>query len=273
MTHLESAILGCVQGLSEFLPISSSGHLVLAADLMGLENQENGAAFEVVLHLGSLLAVFLVFRVELWALIKTLPALLRVSECHTLYAENMEYRRAVLVALATLPVVVIGLTLKSRILELFDQPLFAAAMLLVTALILLATKFLPPPQAKPNHGLTMPAALFVGCAQVLALLPGISRSGTTISAALFRGIDRDEAGRFSFFLAIPAILGAAVLELPKLFEGTEHTSLSVLTLGFLCAFVSGYWALRILLKLVVAGRFWFFAPYLAIVALSFVLFR
>ena len=258
MTTADALLLGLIQGLTEFLPVSSSGHLVLGQDLMGLE-LGGGVAFEVVVHLGTLASVVFVFRKFITEMVFESPALLRPAGWKSRYADRPAFRRLVLLVPATIPAALVGFLGKDALQGLFENPRVVACMLGVTGLIL----FLPLRFGSRDSAgglLDLPRALIMGVAQAAAIIPGISRSGSTITAGLCSGLDREEAGAFSFLMAIPAILGAAVLELGDL----EQIGLGAgpLIAGFLAAAVSGYLALLLLLRMVRHGRLWVFSPYL-----------
>lgn len=302
---LEALILGVVQGLTEFIPVSSSGHLVLIPYLTGLE--ERGLAFDVLLHVGTLGAVLLYFSGELLAIAR---GLLRLDTSE----QGRVYRRVGLyIVPASVPVALVGLTLEQRIAGVFQSPLAVALLLLGTAALLLAAEAVrdhriraagavtpqassvpdepidsdrtwdgtwragtaiaaPAPTAALPLGedpadprgtglsdLTLRQAMVVGLLQCLALLPGISRSGTTIAAGVFAGLTREAATRFSFLLVVPALLGATALSLPDLARGGDTAA--ELAAGVLAAFVSGYLAIRFLVALVSRERLTGFAYY------------
>jgi undecaprenyl-diphosphatase len=241
-------LLAVVQGLTEFLPVSSSGHLVILHHLIGFS--EGDVFLDVVLHMGTLLAVLVVYWREVRRLL-------------TFDASAVQYLVALVVG--TLPAVVIGLLLKDPIESLFGNPRAAAGALVFTGLILLSTRHtdskvrnLPGgwhPVAPPLH-----KALLIGCAQALAIMPGISRSGSTIAASLWLGLARDEAARFSFLLSVPAIAGALVLQLFSGVGESEAGGLALL-LGAGVAFLVGLFAIRLTALMVVQKHFWKFAFY------------
>ena len=254
---LQAMMLGVLQGLTEFLPVSSSGHLVLGRDLLGLPAAET-PAFEIVVHLGTLASILVVMRAQVLEVVKAVPCLGRPSRWAQKIADDRGFRHLVLLIPATLPTVLAALLFKEQIDESFTRPQQAAAMLLVTAVILMSTRFLIGRVATPELGLG--AALIMGLAQCLAIIPGISRSGTTIAAGLWAKGERDQVGAFSFLMAIPAILGAAVLHVGDI--GAVSIGAGQLVLGFLTSFATGTVALIVLLKMVSHGRLWLFAPYL-----------
>jgi len=294
MTLVQAAILGLVQGLTEFLPVSSSGHLVVAERILGLQSEGGGVFFEVVLHAGSLAAVLAIFGKDLLRILsasfKGLGLLLRGRVAQSV-AET-DARLGIFILVATLPTALIGLGFKDLFESLFSNLIAVGGAFLITGLLLFLSgrrnaklrlkaedEGAPPASATTSEkssswseaedGLAARAAssmrwtdaLVIGLLQGVAITPGISRSGTTIAAALFLGLDRKLAARFSFLLSVPAILGALILHLRHGF-GESPLGLDLLAFGFLCAAVSGYLALRVLLKIVDRGRFGSFAYYL-----------
>ena len=256
MDLLWAALLGLVQGLTEFLPVSSSGHLVLAGHLIGLPS--TGLVFELLLHLATLAAVVFYYRSDVMGLFKAVPRALRAPRIG--YHEDPEVRLGLLIIAASIPTAVIGLAFKDHFEALTAYPQAVGGALLVTAVLLLATHFIQPRQSDLN----LRVALLIGLAQGLAITPGISRSGATIALALLLGIATTQAARFSFLISIPAIAGAAIL---KLRDGLDQLEFLPAVVGFLVASISGYLALRWLVALVKARRFAAFAPYCAVVGL------
>ena len=243
MTTIEAAILGVVQGLTEFLPISSSGHLVIAQHFLNVN--DGGLFFEVLLHFATLLAVVAVYRKDIVDLIK------RPFQKYTY-----------ILLIGTIPTGIIGLVFKDSFEQMFSSVTIVGYMLLVTGFILLAAEFFSgiiftSPEVKYWQGFV------VGIAQGLAITPGISRSGTTIATGILLGLDRKEAARFSFLLSIPAILGASILEMKDL---TLSTAMSVglilpYAVGFAAAAVSGYLAIKLLLGMLTKGKLYYFSIY------------
>lgn len=225
---LEAALWGLIQGLTEFLPISSSGHLVLIPALFGQEGPD--LATSAILHLGTLAAVLAYFRSDLLQMAKF----------------DAPGRKFIgLLLLGTIPAAAIGLTFGDQIDEMSSNPRWVALALMATGILLIATRFIKIGQREVS-ATEVPDAVFIGTIQAFALIPGVSRSGMTISAALSRGYDPVQAARFSFLLGVPAIAGAGLLSLPDLFEGGLRTELLV---GMLVAAVSGYAAIALLLRL------------------------
>ena len=253
-----SALLGLVQGLTEFLPVSSSGHLSLFSFwLPDSQMGDEQVARNLVLHLGTLLPVLIVYRQSLLGIVKdgmggSEPILQRSG-----------MRLLFWMFLGSLPTAIIGLAFKDHFEAMFDQPVMVGSAFLATGLLLLATRWIQGGETG-ELGMKWWQALVIGMVQGMAITPGISRSGSTIAAGLLVGLDREYAARYSFLLSIPAIAGASILELKDL-HLTMDQALPLVT-GFFTALISGYFALLILLKLVNRGAFWKFSPYLCLVA-------
>ena len=261
MKSVEAIVLGTVQGLTEFLPVSSSGHLVLFQNLFGLKEPE--LLFDICLHVGTLSAVIIVFYREILDILKALfqfPVRMKTAGGFTRLCEtDASIRMALLIVVGSIPTAVIGLLFKKITDQLFGSITIVGVMLLVTGTILWLTRNIRG-DGRPISKTTLKDALLIGIIQGLAILPGISRSGSTISTALFLGIDRKVAGRYSFLLSIPAIIGALLLGLdsPEL-----HTAIPMGTIivGSVVSALVGWFALVILLRVVDRGQLHRFAPY------------
>lgn len=253
---LSAALLGVVQGLTEFLPVSSSGHLVLFEHIFPV--QGDPVAFDLVLHIGTLLPVLVVYRADLMGIVRDLLG------GDVPFWERRGVRLLVMMIIGTIPTGLIGVLFKDTFESLFSAPLYVGAAFAVTGAVLWATRYIQPgAQTEADAPWWKSAA--VGVAQGLAITPGISRSGSTIAAGMLLGLDREAAARLSFLLSIPAILGAFVLKSRDL----ESWDVSVvpMAVGFVAAAVSGYLALIGLLWLVRRGDFSWFAPYLWILSI------
>ncbi len=250
MTLLSVIILAVIQGLTEFLPVSSSGHLALAGMIMKVP--EGDMTFEIVVHLGTLMAVLAVYMKDLSELVSGLFR--RKRESLVL---------AGLLIIGSIPAAVAGFLLADSIEKAFNSPVLVSVMLLITGCVLFSTRFV---KSGNRNNPTITGSLIVGISQAMALLPGISRSGFTISTGLFAGIRKEKAARFSFMLSIPAIAGAAVLKLGD--TGSSGIDLSLMITGFVISALTGYLALRILLKFLRAGKFSIFAWYCWLLGLS-----
>ncbi len=260
-----AALLGAVQGLTEFLPVSSSGHLALAEHWLvtrrGIAMPQD-ILFECLVHVGTLLAVVFHYRRDLVALGRCwLSTAWRRS---TRSADPLWHLTLALIV-GTVVTAVIGLALEDVVKPIFAMPRVVGAMLLVTAALLTATRWAPPPR-EGSGGITLAQAVVIGVLQGIAVTPGISRSGATIAVALLLGVGRAEAARFSFLLSIPAILGATLLEMRDL-EGTTLTP-GAMAAGLVTAALVGYAALVVLVGFVSRGRLAWFAPYCVIVGVA-----
>lgn len=244
---LGAAFLGILQGLTEFLPVSSSGHLVLFQQFMEIAGDE--VLFDLVLHVGTLLPVLYFYRGQVAELV-TDP--LRGQGP---FMERHGVKLWVLLIVASIPTAIIGLTFEDVFEALFSTPSALTVTFAITATLMLATRMAP----EPSRTLTVPLAVVLGIVQGMAITPGISRSGSTIAVALFLGIQREEAARFSFLMSVPAITGA-VLKKSLDADLTAFDPVS-LVVGFVCAMVSGYLALWMLVELVKKGGLHFFAAW------------
>jgi undecaprenyl-diphosphatase len=274
MTALHAIILGVIQGLTEFLPISSSGHLVVSQQLLGLV--EPGIAFEISVHLGTLAAVLIFFRKEILEVNEAAVAGIRLAIAGKggfaqLYVADPGFRMAMLLAAGSVPTAIIGIFLQTQSDRLFSSISLAGAMLIVTGLILVLTGLLlwltkgVDAKGRGMSGFTLGVALAIGIVQGLAIIPGISRSGSTIATGLLFGLDRRTAGSFSFMLSIPAIVGAAGLQV--LMDGFGDVDMVPMVIGAGVSFVVGILSLGFLMRIVNRGRLYLFAPYCVLAGL------
>ncbi len=254
MSVVQALLLGLLQGITEFLPVSSSGHLVLARAFMGLEDVP--LFFDVVLHVATLVVVIFVFRERVWGI---LSALARGLVRRQKEGDREYLRLALLLVAASALTAVIGLGISS--LEVREQPGRVALLLLVTALLLVLGSVLGRGK-RPLHETGWLQALIMGAAQGLGVFPGISRSGITISSGLISGMSRQAAGEFSFLLSIPAVGGAFILTLKEAAAMSAGVPPVSLAAGFIAALLAGYASLKLLLRLISGGRLWLFALYL-----------
>ena len=268
MSLFQAVVLGIVQGLTEFVPVSSSAHLVLVPWLLGWRFDPQAAfVFDVLVQLGTLVAVILYF----WNDLVTLARAVVRDVFRREPLASPESRLAWQIVLATVPAAVAGVLFKKVVAQAFDSPLLTSLCLLGTAALLLtAERF-----GRPTRGLTglrFLDALWIGLAQVVSLLPGISRSGSTISAGMLRGLQRREAARFSFLMSIPVMLGAGLiagLDLARL-PGLSAAIVPIVV-GALVAALTGYLAIRWLLAFLARRPLTVFAVYCAVVGLGGVL--
>ncbi|MCH8990254.1 MAG: undecaprenyl-diphosphate phosphatase [Acidobacteria bacterium] len=246
MSWWQGLVLGVVQGLTEFLPVSSSGHLVVAEALVGFSS--SGVMVEVVLHVATLLAVVLVYRNVLWDLTRG-----------TVTGDRKAWAYVGLLAVATVPAGLVGVLLKDFFERAFESLLLVGVNFLVTGSFLWSTR--GRRQSATAEAPSAGRAVVIGIAQALAILPGISRSGATVSAAMWLGVDPVRAAEFSFLLAIPVIAGAAVLQLPDLSGNVVAVGTGPLALGFLAALFAGVLAIRVFIAVLKQRAFHRFAPY------------
>jgi undecaprenyl-diphosphatase len=250
LNTIEAIALGAIQGLTEFLPVSSSGHLVLFQNLFGLKEPE--LLFDICLHVGTLAAVLIVFYREILDILTALvqiPGRLRsAGGIANLLAGDRSIRMALLIVVGSIPTAIIGLLFKEITDRLFGSLTIVGCMLLITGTLLWLTRIIRY-HGRPVERTTLKDAILIGIVQGLAILPGISRSGSTIATALFLGVNRTVAGRYSFLLSIPAIVGALALSLdtPEL-----HTTIPLATIlaGSIVSAAVGWIALVILLRVV-----------------------
>ncbi len=253
MSFWQSLVLGITQGISEFIPISSSGHLVVMRAVMGIG--EIPVLYDVVLHIATLIAVVVFFRVRI---ARMLVALARWIARRSSDDDRVDLKLALLVLIGTAVTVVIALAI--RPLDLHLYPKIVSGAFLVTAVLLILSHFAGG--ATGYEGVGKRHALIVGAVQGLAVIPGISRSGSTIFAALASGVSRERAAEFSFLLSIPAIVGALVLELRHLGDLGTAVPPAAMAAGFAGALVFGFLSLSLLVRLIRGGRLWVFSIYL-----------
>jgi len=250
MSVLEAVFLGIIQGLTEFLPVSSTGHLTLAGKLMNLiseENPEHWTAFIAIIQLGTLIAVLVYFWNDLINIFKdfvrnNLIKPVRYSE------QNLNSRLGWLIIIGTIPVVIIGFTFKDVIEGALTKDLYVIASSLIGLAIILAIAEKIAKFKKDVKDITILDSLIVGLAQAVSLIPGSSRSGTTITAGLFVGLNREAAARFSFLLSVPAVLASGIFQLYEAWKFVDQTMVVNIIVATLVSAVSGYLAIDFLLK-------------------------
>jgi len=262
MDALEALVLGIVQGITEWLPVSSSGHLVISQELLGLSAEEN-LVFDLVVHLGTVLAVCAYFRRELARIVRAVFTSRDRRDADT----NALRRLGFMLLLGTVPVAVVGLMFADKVEELFDLRLVGAA-LLVNALMLFAAERVGAKGARKNVGLV--DTVTVGLFQAASIVPGISRSGWTIAGGMFRGLEKEMAATFAFLLSVPTLLGAFAYGAATL-ENYDAQALN-LALGFAAAFVTGVVSIKYLLKAVRSQKLWVFGAYCALLGAAVVVF-
>lgn len=263
MTYLMSAIMGVIQGVAEFLPISSSGHLALFQAFFGMEDVESSHMFfAVLLHFGTLISVCIVYRQDIVDMVREL--FLGIG---SLFSKKEKggtpppaRRLVMLLVIATLPLFIM-VFFKDYIAVLFQSSIMVSIALLATGFLLFFSDRLPKGHKSAKNA-TVKDAVVVGVAQAIAVIPGLSRSGTTISVGMYQGFDRNFAVRFSFLLSLPAVLGANILELKDAIEvGFDFSLLPVYLVGVLIATVVGYFSIRLVKSMADKGKFGKFAYY------------
>ena len=255
MDSIDAIILGIIQGFTEFLPVSSSGHLELGKAILGDNSiPEDSLLFTVVLHFATALSTIIVFRKDIWELIRGLLK----------FKWNEETQFSVKIIISMLPAVIIGLLFEEQLESFFGGSIaFVGAMLLITALLL----WLADRSKKTGKKVSNSNAFVIGVSQAIAMLPGISRSGATISTSVLLGNDKSKAARFSFLMVVPLIFGKIAKDIVggELFsESIDYTSLS---LGFIAAFISGLIACTWMIKLVKQSKLTYFSIYCVVVGL------
>ena len=246
MQYIDTIILAILQGLTEFLPISSSGHLVIGQKLLNINLPGN--AFEVVLHLGTLMSILTVFRGEIKAIIFNLSD-----------SSNQYYISALV--FGTIPALLVGLLLRDSISLIFDDIRFVSLSLICTGIMLITSKFI----VKRNVKLTLFIGLLIGLAQAAAIIPGISRSGATICMGILMGLSAPKAARFSFLLSIPVIIGAGLLTAINI--KTIPFGFDIVLLGIFFSYLVGWISLKWLLTILNSGKLYWFGVYCLIIGL------
>lgn len=272
MEWIEALIMGIFQGLTEFLPVSSSGHLALAGNLLGVEDPDKILTFTIAVHVATVCSTLVVLWKEVaWifkGLFKTGSAI--VPSTYGIRSLNEEQNYVLNILISMIPIGIVGLCFKDQIEQYFSSLIVVGVCLLVTA-SLLAFSYFAKPRTKEH--ISFLDAFIIGVAQACAALPGLSRSGSTIGTGLLLGNKKESLAQFSFLMVIPPILGEALLDVKKMMEqGVEAAmsgiSTTSLVVGFLAAFITGCFACRWMINIVKRGKLIYFAIYCAIVGLS-----
>lgn len=251
MSVLEAIFLGILQGITEFLPVSSSGHLTIAQYLMK-NFEQPGMLYDVLLHCATLLAILIFFRKRVGLLIKAFFGIF-IKRYSVYYFENKRFLWGIVIA--SVPTAIIGLCLEKYVMEYFQTPVPVGYALILTSFILITSD-----RFRENGRITPGKSLIVGIVQGIAVIPGISRSGSTIAAGLMLGIKRDEMAEFSFLMSVPAILGAALLQLRHA-ESVPVSGIAAYGAGMAAAFISGMVAIGFMMYLVRSAQLKYFAIY------------
>jgi undecaprenyl-diphosphatase len=273
---IKSIVLGLIQGLTEFFPVSSSGHLVIFPYFFKWEAPS--IIFVVTLHLATLIALITVLYKEIWLIIKNFFTGIFIKK----YRNDPNFKLAVYIIISTIPAALAGYIFNDYVESLFSDPVYVAFFLLITAIILVLFEYIgrknEEKNAAKNEGLkkiNWLIALFIGIGQAVAILPGISRSGTTISSARIFGVKREEAVRFSFLISIPVIFGSFVFEFAKTVKNSSvlissnAISITSIILGFIFAYFSGLVAIKFLTKFSAKRNLNIFAVYCTLLAIIF----
>lgn len=273
MTFFEAIILGLAQGLSEFLPISSSGHLALLQYFFGIEG-ESVLAFAVLLHLGTLISVFIVYRKDIWALFVELCMVfkdvftgkgLRINA-------NPTRRLGFMIIVATIPTGLIGILFNDLFESMYSSLISIGTGLLFTGTILWLAERLGSGRNSVTE-MKFGHAFFVGVMQGIAICPGVSRSGSTLVGGLFSGLNREFGVKFAFLISIPSILGSVILEAPAAFEqGADMSLVLPILTGVIVSAVSGLIAIKAMIRFVTGKKLWYFSVYTWIVGAAVILY-
>lgn len=262
ISDFESLILGVLQGLTEFIPVSSSAHLVIAQKLFGIS--ESSLFFDVMLHIGTLSATILVFRKQVWQLLKAFPRLPAFcknwfSKGHLAMGDDQHAWLLILILTTTFITGSIGVAFHDYFERTFTSLYVTGITLIITGILLFTSNRFQTKKGKTAARTTLKDALIMGLAQGLSILPGLSRSGTTISTGLFLGFTREFAGEYSFLVSLPVIFGATILELTKVTD--VNIPPSTILIGVASSFILGWVSLKLLLGWIKKGKLTYFAYY------------
>ena len=256
MSWIEALLLGILQGLTEYLPVSSSGHLAIGSALFGIEGEEN-LTFTIVVHVATVLSTLVILWKEIAWILKGLVK----------WRMNDETRYTINIVVSMIPIGIVGVFLKDYVEEIFGSGLLVVGCMLLLTAILLAFSYYAKPRIKEK--ISLRDAFLIGVAQACAVMPGLSRSGSTIATGLLLGNKKERLAQFSFIMVIPPILGEALLDGMKIVKDASaagaEVSLLSLTVGFLAAFVSGCVACKWMIDIVRKGKLVWFAVYCAVV--------
>lgn len=259
MEWFQALLLGLVQGLTEFLPVSSSGHLAIISNLFGIEGEEN-LTFTIVVHIATVLSTLVVLWKEIDWILKGLFK----------FEMNKETKYFINILISMIPVGIVGVFFKDYVEEIFGSGLLIVGIMLLATATLLTFSYYAKPRVR--QVITIKDAFIIGLAQAVAVLPGLSRSGSTIATGLLLGNSKEKLAQFSFLMVIPPILGEALLDGLKIVKGaaTGDTGLSMLSLfvGFIAAFVSGCIACKVMIAIVKRGKLIYFAAYCAVIGIA-----
>ena len=263
MSWWEAFILGMIQGLTEYLPVSSSGHLAIGSALFGIQGEDN-LTFTIVVHVATVLSTLFILYKEVDWIFRGLFK----------FQINDETKYVINILISMIPIGIVGLFFKDKVEEIFGSGLFIVGLMLLVTAALLAFSYYAKPRTKEH--ISMKDAFIIGLAQACAVMPGLSRSGSTIATGLLLGDKKEKLAQFSFLMVIPPILGEALLDGMKIVKGASEASVDVslmaLIVGFLSAFVFGCLACKWMIDIVKKGKLIYFAIYCALVGLATLLF-
>ena len=271
MEWFQAIILGLIQGLTEFLPVSSSGHLVIARDVLGLDAPEN-LTFEITVHTATVLSTIVVFRKEIWTLLK---GFFSFKSQFRSRAINDQTDYLLKIAVSMIPVFIVGVFFKDVVTDAFGSIRSVAFCLLITAILLVISDFTASKANKFREhrgGIGYLQAFIVGLGQAFAVLPGLSRSGTTISVGLLSGVKKENVAQFSFLMVLIPVLGEAFLDILDGGLSSGSIGAAPLLLGFISAFASGLFACKVMIAFVKKARLSWFALYCAILSCLLLIF-
>ncbi len=257
MEILDGIIMGLIQGFTEFLPVSSSGHLVLFEHILGVKSEGGGATFEVMVHFATVLATITVFGREIWRL---LTGALK-------FKYNDETKYVLKIAVSMIPILIVGVFFKDDVEALFDSSIgFIGAMLLTTSVVLTVSWLISKYRKHENKELTYRNAFIIGLAQACAVIPGISRSGSTIATGMALGEKKESLAKFSFLMVLVPIMGQAFLEILDGAISFDSEGMPLLA-GFVAAYLSGLVACKVMINIVARGKLYYFAIYCLVAGL------
>ncbi|MCF0193721.1 MAG: undecaprenyl-diphosphate phosphatase [Bacteroidaceae bacterium] len=266
MSELEALLLGLVQGLTEYLPVSSSGHLAIASHLFGLQDGEENLMFTVAVHVATVLSTIVILWREIWQIMKGM-FVVRDGQM------SAEMKYVLCILLSMIPVGIVGVCFKDVVEDVFGSGLLVVGICLLVTAALLSFSYYSKPRERQE--ITFRDAFVIGLAQAIAVLPGLSRSGSTIGTGLILGVSKERLAQFSFLMVIPPILGEALLDVLKVVKGEAvfgSVSTTALVVGFLAAFVSGCFACKVMIDLVKRGKMIWFAAYCALAGILTIVF-
>lgn len=267
MNTIQALLMGLLQGLTEYLPVSSSGHLTIASELFGVDGESN-LLFTIAVHVATVLSTIVILGGEIWKIIKGTFSPLRPSGAG-LSRLNPDQRYLLNIIVSMIPIGIVGVCFKDKVEEIFGSGLTIVGICLLLTAVLLTFSYLARPRQREN--ISLRDAFIIGLAQAVAVLPGLSRSGTTIATGLMLGNKKSSMAQFSFLMVIPPILGEALLDVMKMLKGEDlggEIGTMPLIVGFLAAFISGCVACKWMINIVKKGKLIYFAYYCAIVGIA-----